>query len=72
VLGEYVRAADADAQSPLMSSLGLLRSFSRLRRQGDLPEHMQAKVSVMVPVANKGAAQWPAGADKGEEVAHEL
>ena len=56
-LSDCVRAADAGIRSVLISDLGLLSAFSRLRRQGTLPEDMQAKISVMIPVANCDSAR---------------
>ena len=51
------RAAEHGVRSVLVADLGVLRAFGLLRRRGDLPADMQAKVSVMLPAANPAAAQ---------------
>lgn len=56
-LAQCVRAADLGIRSVLISDVGLLAAFSRARRHGSLPEDMQAKTSVMMPVANADAAR---------------
>jgi len=56
-LDEIRRAADLGVRSVLISDLGVLALFSRARAAGLLPADMQAKVSVMLPVANPAAAQ---------------
>jgi hypothetical protein len=56
-LDDILRAADHGVRSVLVADLGLLATFDRLRRLGDLPPDMQAKVSVMLPAANPAAAQ---------------
>ena len=50
------RAADHGFRSVLIADVGLLRVFGELRRAGELPAEMQAKVSVMLPVANAATA----------------
>ena len=56
-LDEIRRAADLGVRSVLISDLGVLALFARARAAGLLPADMQAKVSVMLPVANPAAAQ---------------
>src|SRR5262249_6875975 len=61
VVDEIRRAADLGVRSVLVADLGVLAVFARLRSRGALPAEMQAKVSVMLPVANPAAAQVIAG-----------
>lgn len=56
VLDDVVRAARHGIRSVLIADLGALHAFSRLRADGILPPAMQAKVSVMFPVANAATA----------------
>jgi hypothetical protein len=56
-LEDALRAADHGFRSVLVADIGVLAAFDGLRRAGSLPEDMQAKVSVMLPVANPAAAQ---------------
>jgi hypothetical protein len=51
------RAADHGFRSVLIADLGVLAAFDALRQAGVLPSDMQAKVSVMLPVANAAAAR---------------
>jgi Peptidase family U32 len=51
------RAAEHGIRSVLLADLGVLSVFGRMREQGELPRDMQAKVSVMLPVANPATAQ---------------
>ena len=51
------RAADHGIRSVLISDVGLLSVFGRMRAAGDLPGDMQAKISVMLPISNPGTAQ---------------
>ena len=53
---EMRRAADLGVRSVLVADVGLLSVFGRLRAAGELPADMQAKVSVMMPVANPASA----------------
>ncbi len=53
---EIRRAADLGVRSVLIADIGLLSVFGQLRSRGDLPADMQAKVSVMLPVANPATA----------------
>jgi hypothetical protein len=57
VLEEVVRAAQHGIRSVLLADVGALDSFSRLRAAGVVPADMQAKVSVMLPVANAATAR---------------
>lgn len=56
VIDEIRRAADLGVRSVLISDLGVLATFSRLRSQGALPADMQAKISVTLPAANPASA----------------
>jgi hypothetical protein len=56
VLEDAVRAADHGVRSVLLADLGAVYAFSRLRAAGVLPAEMQAKVSVMLPIANAATA----------------
>ncbi len=51
------RAAAYGIRSVLIADLGLLSVFGALRATGELPEDMQAKISVMLPAANPAAAR---------------
>jgi peptidase U32-like protein len=51
------RAAEHGFRSVLIADLGVLAVFDGLRQAGVLPVDMQAKVSVMLPVANAAAAR---------------
>jgi hypothetical protein len=57
VLEDVVRAADHGVRSVLLADIGALYAFSRLRAAGVLPADMQAKVSVMLPIANSATAK---------------
>ena len=57
VVDEIRRAADLGVRSVLISDLGVLSVFGRLRASGALPPQMQAKVSVMLPAANPASAR---------------
>jgi hypothetical protein len=61
VVDEIRRAADLGVRSVLVADVGVLAVFGRLRAAGALPADMQAKVSVMLPVANPATAQVIAG-----------
>jgi hypothetical protein len=61
VIDEIRRAADLGVRSVLVADVGVLSIFGRLRTAGELPADMQAKVSVMLPVANPATAQVIAG-----------
>jgi Peptidase family U32 len=56
VLEDVVRAAEHGIRSVLIADLGALHAFARLRSAGAIPADMQAKVSVMFPVANAATA----------------
>lgn len=57
VVDEIRRAADLGVRSVLIADLGVLSVFGRLRSAGELPAELQAKVSVMLPVANPATAR---------------
>ena len=57
VLEDVVRAADHGVRSVLLADIGALDAFSRLRAGGVVPADMQAKVSVMLPIANAATAR---------------
>jgi len=57
VVDEIRRAADLGVRSVLIADLGVLFVFGQLKQRGDLPADMQAKISVMLPVANPAAAK---------------
>jgi hypothetical protein len=50
------RAAAHGFRSVLVADVGVLAAFAACRRAGELPADMQAKVSVMLPVANPATA----------------
>jgi hypothetical protein len=56
-LDDVCRAAGHGFRSVLISDIGLLSVFGQARARGLLPSDMQAKVSVMLPVANPAAAR---------------
>lgn len=56
-LDEVRRAADHGIRSALISDIGLLAAFGRLRAAGRLPSDLQAKASVLLPVLNPAAAR---------------
>jgi hypothetical protein len=64
-LDDVRRAADHGFRSVLIADLGLLTVFAQAREDGFLPADMQAKISVMLPVANAATARLVAslGAD---------
>src|SRR2546430_3172474 len=51
------RAAAYGIRSVLIADLGLLSIFGEMRSLGELPNDMQAKISVMLPAANPAAAR---------------
>jgi len=57
VLDDARRAADHGFRSVLLQDVGVLAMFAAMRAAGELPADMQAKVSVMLPVANPAAAR---------------
>lgn len=57
VLEDVRRAAAHGIRSVLLADVGALAAFAGLRRAGDLPADMQAKMSVMLPIANPATAQ---------------
>jgi hypothetical protein len=56
VLEDVVRAAQHGIRSVLLADVGALHAFARFRAAGVIPPDMQAKVSVMFPVANAATA----------------
>jgi hypothetical protein len=56
VLEDAVRAAEHGIRSLLLADVGALYAFAELRKAGVLPLEMQAKISVMLPVANAATA----------------
>jgi hypothetical protein len=57
VLEDVVRAAAHGVRSVLLADIGALYTFARLRAAGVVPPDMQAKVSVMLPIANAATAK---------------
>jgi hypothetical protein len=57
VLEDARRAAAHGIRSVLIQDLGALSIFAAMRTAGELPADMQAKVSVMLPVANPASAR---------------
>jgi hypothetical protein len=60
-LDDIFRAAEHGFRSVLIADLGVLSAFVHAREAGALPEDMQAKISVMLPVSNAAAARVMAG-----------
>jgi hypothetical protein len=56
-LDDARRAAEHGFRSVLVADVGVLSTFTELKRAGLLPADMQAKVSVMLPAANAAAAR---------------
>ncbi len=56
-LEDIRRAAQHGFRSVLIADIGVLAAFNAMRRAGALPHDMQAKISVMLPVANPSAAR---------------
>ena len=56
-LADARRAAAAGVRSVLIADVGLLDVFAEARRRDFLPADMQAKISVMLPVANPATAR---------------
>jgi hypothetical protein len=57
VLEDASRAAAHGIRSVLLADIGALSALSALREAGELPVDMQAKISVMLPIANPATAQ---------------
>jgi len=57
VLEDIRRAAAHGFRSVLIQDVGVLSMFSAMRAAGELPADMQAKMSVMLPVANPASAR---------------
>jgi Peptidase family U32 len=60
-LEDVKRAAAHGIRSVLIADLGVLSVFGAMRAAGELPDDMQAKVSVMLPAANPAAARVLSG-----------
>jgi hypothetical protein len=60
-LEDVMRAAAHGIRSVLIADLGVLSVFGAMRAAGELPNDMQAKVSVMLPAANPAAARVLSG-----------
>jgi hypothetical protein len=56
-LDDIARSASHGFRSVLISDVGLLGVFALLRRNGVLPSDMQAKISVLFPIANPPTAR---------------
>ena len=56
-LDDARRAADHGFRSVLIADIGVLSAFTAMKQAGELPEDMQAKISVMLPAANPAAAR---------------
>lgn len=56
-MDECLLAAAHGYRSVLVADLGVLSAFDGMRRAGELPADMQAKVSVMLPGANSAAVR---------------
>lgn len=57
VLEDIKRGAQHGFRSVLIADIGVLAAFQEMRAAGELPRDMQAKISVMLPVANPAAAR---------------
>ena len=57
VLEDIRRAAAHGIRSILLADVGALFAFAALRETGELPADMQAKMSVMFPIANPATAR---------------
>jgi hypothetical protein len=56
-IDDVKRAAAHGIRSVLIADLGLLSVFGAMRAASELPDDMQAKISVMLPAANPAAAR---------------
>ena len=56
-LEDVRRAAAHGFRSVLIADVGLLASFDAMRKAGEVPPEMKAKVSVMLPAANPSSAR---------------
>jgi Peptidase family U32 len=57
VLEDIARAATHGLRSVLLADVGALVAFASLRADGVFPKDMQAKISVMFPIANAATAR---------------
>lgn len=64
-LHDAQRAAEHGFRSVLITDIGVLYAFNELKRAGELPADMQAKISVMLPVANPASARVVQGLGAG-------
>jgi hypothetical protein len=55
-LSDICRAAAHGFRSVLLTDIGTLSVFGKMREHGRLPHEMQAKISVLLPAANASAA----------------
>jgi collagenase-like PrtC family protease len=56
-LDDIRRSAGHGIRSVLITDVGLLKVFGEMRDSGVLPQDMQAKMSVMFPIANASTAR---------------
>jgi hypothetical protein len=56
-LDDVLRAAAHGFRSVLIADVGVLAAFAELRRAGNLPSDMQAKVSIMLAIGNPATAR---------------
>jgi hypothetical protein len=56
-LEDCKRAAAHGFRSVLIADIGVLSAFTAMKRAGELPADMQAKISVMLPAANPASAR---------------
>ena len=56
-LDDIRRCAEHGIRSMLITDVGLLAVFGQMRERGVLPDDMQAKMSVMFPIANPSTAR---------------
>ncbi|MET0802041.1 MAG: U32 family peptidase [Actinomycetota bacterium] len=56
-LDDIRRCAEHGIRSVLITDVGLLKVFGEMRDRGVLPQDMQAKMSVMFPIANPSTAR---------------
>lgn len=56
-LDDAMRAAAHGFRSVLIADVGVLAAFAELRRAGNLPSDMQAKVSIMLAIGNPATAR---------------
>jgi hypothetical protein len=64
-LDDIRRAAAHGFRSVLITDIGTLTVFDAMKREGLLPVDMDAKISVLLPIANPGAARVVSGLGAG-------